>query len=160
MNGFYLYTLVVNLTIALLLFVGCAEQTTTIGDLYVEAWTALQAYKHGNYYYIPANNKISVATRKADTQFRVISIGFVQNRKMALHLTYPNEWVIKDGNSLNGANKEFESLRRCVDKVTSGTAGPMDSCATSILILNGENGIVVRDIIHAPHMDVWMYNVD
>jgi len=129
-----------------------------MGDLYLESRTALEAYKKGNYCYIPANRKITVTTKKDANQFRIVAIGFVNDRKMALHLTFPSECLVKHAVCLHDANREFEALKKCVDEAASGT--PAEPCSVASLILNGESGSIVRDRLHAPHMDVWIYDVD
>ncbi|KAB0665610.1 hypothetical protein F6V25_07760 [Oryzomonas japonica] len=138
---------------------GCAEKPMDIGDLYLESRTALEAYKAGNYRYIPANRQISVTTKQDATQFRIIAIGFVNARKMALHLTFPTECLLKHAACLRNANQEFTALKKCVDTATSGSPAPA-SCSVSSLIINDGTGAIIRDRIHAPHMDVWVYDVD
>jgi hypothetical protein len=139
--------------------VGCSEKSTTIGDLYLESYTALQAYKHGKYNYIPADNKITVTAKKEENQFKITAIGFVHNRKMALHLIFPQECLSKNDTCLLGANKEFDALRMCVDNATSGKPAT-SSCSVSSLIINDGMGSIVRDKLNAPNMDVWIYDVD
>lgn len=138
---------------------GCSEKPTTMGDLYLESRTALEAYKTGNNRYIPANRKVTVTTSKDATRFRSIAIGVVNGRKMVLHLTFPIDCLMKNARSLHNANKEFDALRKCVDKATSSSSAT-DPCSVSPQIIDGENGAIVRDRLHAPHMDVWIYDVD
>lgn len=142
-----------------LVLAGCSERPTTMGDLYLESRTALEAYKRGNYSYIPANGKITVTTRKDAAQVRVIAIGFVNDRKMALHLTFPADCLAKNAPCLRDANKEFDALEKCVDRA-AGALPAAGSCSVSSLIINGEGGSIVKDRLHAPHMDVWVYDVD
>lgn len=138
-----------------MLLVGCSEKSITIGDLYLEAWTALEAYKHGKYTYIPASKEITVTAIMDGNQFKVSAIGFVQNRKMALRLTYPKVCLSKKDTCLLGANKELDALRKCVDKAISGTPAT-GSCSVSSMIINGDKGSIVSDQLNAPHIDVWV----
>jgi hypothetical protein len=141
--------------IAFMMMVGCSEKSTTLDDLYLESWTSLEAYKHGKYTYIPANREITVSAKMEGNLFKVTAIGFVQNRKMALHLTYPTNCLSKKDTCLLGANKEFDALKKCIDKSTSGNPAT-NSCSVSSLFINGEIGSTVSDQLHAPHMDVWV----
>jgi len=137
----------------------CSERPVTIGDLYLESRTALEAYKKGNYSYAPANGKITVSTKKDAAQVRIVAIGFVNDRKMALHLTFPTTCLLKHAPCLRDANQEFDALKKCVDRAADGSPAT-GSCSVSTLIINGESGLIVRDRLHAPHMDVWVYDVD
>lgn len=140
--------------------VGCSEKTVTIGDMYLEAWTALEAYKHGKYKYIPSDNKILVTTKKDDSKFKVVAISAISGKKIALHLTFPDTCLIsKNETCLQGANKEFDALRKCVDKAVNRQPST-SPCSSTSLIINGEMGQVVKDQLNAPHMDVWIYDVD
>jgi hypothetical protein len=138
-----------------MLMIACSEQSIKIDDLYLESWTALEAYKHGKYTYIPANKEITVTAKIDGTQFKVTTIGFVQNRKMVLHLTFPNVCLSKKDTCLLGANKELDALRKCVDKAISGIPAT-GSCSVSSLIINGDKGSTVSDQLNAPHIDVWV----
>jgi hypothetical protein len=138
---------------------GCSEKPTSIDDLYLESRTALEAYKTGNYCYVPANRHLTVTTKRDGAQFKIIAIGFVNARKMALHLTFPADCLVKHAVCLHDANQEFAALKKCVDKATSGSPAP-DPCSVSSLIINDATGAVIRDRLHAPHMDVWVYDVD
>ncbi|KAB0670396.1 hypothetical protein F6V30_09595 [Oryzomonas sagensis] len=138
---------------------GCTEKPTGLGDLYLESRTALEAYKSGNHSYTPANRQVSVTTKQDATQLRIIAIGFVNGRKMALHLTFPTECLLKHAACLHNANQEFAALKKCVDTATSGSPAPA-SCSVSSLIINDGTGAIIRDRIHASHMDVWVYDVD
>lgn len=138
---------------------GCSEKPAGIGDLYLESRTALEAYKTGNYCYIPTNKNISVTTKQDATQVRIVASGFVNARKMALHLTFPTQCLLKNAVCLHDANKEFDALRKCADAATSGSPVPV-SCSVSSLIINDETGAIIKDRLHAPHMDVWVYDVD
>lgn len=138
---------------------GCSEKQTDIGDLYLESRTALEAYRAGNYCYLPTNKQITVTTKQDATQVRIIAIGFINGRKMALHLTFPAECLLKNAVCLHDANREFAALKRCVDTATAGSPAPAP-CAVSTLIINDASGAIIRDRVHAPHMDVWVYDVD
>jgi len=145
------------LAIVFMLLIGCSKQSITIDNLYLESWTALEAYKHGKYTYIPANKEISVTTKIDGNQFKVTTIGFVQNRKMALHFIFPNVCLLKKDNCLLGSNKEFNALKKCVDEIASGSPAT-GSCSVSSLTIDGDIGITVMDQVHAPHLDVWVKN--
>ncbi|QEM67623.1 hypothetical protein FO488_05290 [Geobacter sp. FeAm09] len=138
---------------------GCAEKPAGIGDLYLESRTALEAYRAGNYRYLPTNRNITVTTKQVAEKVRIVAIGFVGGRKMALHLTFPAECLLKNATCLHDANREFDALKKCVDTATGGSPAP-DSCSVSTLIINDGTGAVIRDRRHAPHMDVWVYDVD
>jgi len=141
--------------IVFMLMAGCSESSIKIDDLYLESWTALEAYKHGKYNYIPASKEITVSTKIDGNQFKVTATGIVQNRKMSLHLTFPKVCLSKKDTCLLGANKELDALRKCVDKAIGHTPAT-GSCSVSSLIINGEVGSTVSDQLYAPHMDVWV----
>jgi len=145
--------------IVLMLLVGCSVKSTTIDDLYIEAWTALEAYKHGNYIYNPADKNITITTNKYETDFKISATAVVKNRKTALRLTYPNVCLFNNDQCLRSANKEFVALNKCVNKAVSGLPFT-DSCSSSSFTINGKKILMVKDSLNSPHMDVWIYNVD
>jgi len=145
--------------IILMLVVGCSQPSITIDDLYLESWTALQALKHGNFKYIPAHKDISVTSNNNGTQIKIDSSSIINGREMTLHLIYPSECIIKNDKVLFAANKEFNTIKKCVDKFTSNPT-QLESCSVSAQIYNGENATVIQDRANAPHMDVWIYDVD
>jgi hypothetical protein len=140
-----------------MLLIGCSKQSITIENLYLESWISLEAYKHGKYTYIPANKEINVTTKIDGSQFKVTAIGFIQNRKLALHLIYPTNCLSKRDTCLLGANKEFKALKKCVDDIVSGYPAT-GACYVTSLTINGDIGLTVLDQVHAPHMDVWIKN--
>jgi hypothetical protein len=56
---------------------------------------------------------------------------------------------------LLGANNEFAALNKCFVKVSNDSV-LSDSCSIS----DNEGCIIVRSQKQAPHMDVWIYDVD
>jgi|GEM_PF-2420267 len=152
-DRFFLFAVVVA-TLA-----GCSGRPTTMGDLYLESRTALEAYRRGNYRYVPANGKITVTTAKEAAQFRIVAVGSVNDRKMALHLAFPSECLLKHAACLHDANKEFEALKKCADKVVSRTPVP-PSCSAAPQIMDGVGGLTVRNRQYAPHMDMWVSDLN
>lgn len=142
----------------LMLLISCSEKSTTIGDLYLESWTTLEAYIHGKYHYIPTNKEITVTTQKDETQLKIIAAGSVNDRKMVFQLSFENRCLFKNSPCFRGANREFDALKKCVDKIVRASSAP-NSCSFSSLITGGEKGSIVRDRSHAPHMDVWVSDV-
>jgi hypothetical protein len=143
-----------------MLMVGCTQRPINIDDLYLEAWIALEALTKGNYNPIPVSKKISITTtEKTETQCKVITNGLVNKRKMAFCLTYPNELLKGKDTFIIGSDSEFIALRKCVDKFISGSS-EMGSCSVTSLIINGEKGATIVDRIYAPHMDIWVKNID
>jgi len=139
--------------------VGCTEKPITLDDYYLESWTALEAFINGNNHYIPANKEIAIATQKDKTELKIIASGISPDGKIIFHLGFPTKLIFKNSPYLRGANKEFEALKRCLDKFNSGSS-EMGTCSASDQVMNGEQGSVVSDRQHAPHMDVWICNIE
>lgn len=138
---------------------GCSGRPATMGDLYLESRTALEAYRRGNYRYVPANGKIAVTTTKEAAQFRIVAVGSINDRKMALHLAFPSECLLKHAACLHDANREFEALKKCADKAVNGT--PMAApCSAAPQIMDGVGGLTVRNRQYAPHMDMWVSDLN
>src|ERR1035437_579933 len=133
--------------LAFMFLVGCSEKPITIDDFYLESWTALEAFINGNYHYTPANKEIDIATQKDKTELKIIASGITPDGKIIFQLDFPTKLIFKNSPYLRGANKEFEALKRCVDKFNRNSS-EMDTCSASDQVMNGEQGSVVSDRQH------------
>ena len=143
-----------------LVVTACTELPVTTGDLYLESWTALQAYKHGKFTYIPADKRITVNVTNDGQKLKITANSIIDDSKTALTLTYPNECLQpKHKACLSGANNEYRALSECFEKAINGEDAT-GSCSVSMFVFNGTTGLLVKNPKDAPHMEIWVDDDD